>query len=412
MTSTTVRRILWLAYPFPAVAPSHLTFPRSEAQSSTSMSVNGSGFANYIELAAVLVPQSKSESKLKQKLRWGCSFVPIPFSLGSYLGSSGDNGSTETMDPGLLLTDIASGATRNVRVAWMNSLYDHMRSSRLGKDVRVSVLHLNEIGLWDDCGFGWPHIVLFNAFIIQVVLAVYALNYDHHARDGLLILAGLLVRVLQGVYDWYFPLSKPPRMLKKDDKSRYYALHTGMTTRYILVISHEPESPHSSRYHLEDAAYTVSNVSRRTGAGKFCGMVLQLSGWIQGAACIVTSSNGFVVSLVMLLGTAVIECLAAFSDTLPTFSELPVAPPQNRALGWITAACQMAGGVSCGFVESILPDPEGKHKNYEWILKAMKGDISELERPELDDPDAEKIMDYAVGFRRRATGQAVASNDA
>ncbi|TDL21343.1 hypothetical protein BD410DRAFT_840561 [Rickenella mellea] len=407
MNRMAVCRILWLLYPFPAVSPSPLTSPRSTTPTSGSVQLTGTGLANYIELAALLVPQRKSEAKLKEKLRWGCGFIPMPLSLGSDLGSSGENGSSENVDAGLLLlSDIASGATRKVKVAWMNSLYEHMRSSRRAPDIGVSVVHLNEMGFSGD--FGRLHIVIFLTFMIQIVVAIYAINIEH-ARDGLLILAGLLVRVLQGVYDWYFPLWDPPRTLFKTDKSRYYALHTGMTTRYLLVISHQPDSPHRPRYHLEDAASPISHVPRITGIGKLCGTVLQLSGWLQGAACVVTSSNGLFVSIAMLLGTGVIECLLAFSDALPAPSEISVPKPHNRALGWITAACQTAGGVSCGFVESILPDAEGRHKHYEWISKAVKGEVSELERP--DHPDAEKIMNYAVRFRQRTAGQVTRSNE-
>ena len=338
------------------------------------------------------MPMPKSD--IVQKLRSACGFLPMPLSLGWETSTSHEKLVSETLVPGLVLSDIASGATREVRAAWMHSLYQKtLPDERRG----TIVLRLDEVGFTSQ--FGWPHFVTVCTVILQFTLALFAITFDL-PREGCLILAGLFIHLLEGLYGWMYPIWYSPRVVQT---SRYYALHTGMTTRCILIIAHEPNDPNGKRYQLEDAAVPLLRLPSSKRAARvqsICKSLLWLATWAQKVMCAVTPSQGYFYTFVLHIGSGVMLCLSACTDALPRFSLPLVSNPMKldteaSVLDMLTAVCQVTGCISCGFIESILPDRTGKHTDYNWISEvlALRGE----EHP--THPSKTKILEYTL--RRR-----------
>jgi hypothetical protein len=118
------------------------------------------------------------------------------------------------------------------------------------------------------------------------------------------MLAGILIRTLHCAYDWKYPVWHPPRSVKK---GRFYAVHTRMTTRHLLILVHEPETQKDARISIEDAAAPIFRArnERNAWVEHICEQTLRLAACSQQAASVLTPSNGFILSIVLLLGTSV-----------------------------------------------------------------------------------------------------------
>lgn len=353
---------------------------------------------DFIELAATLIPL-RQQSDLKHKLSPGCPFIPMPLSLGWEMTDTRNANSPSTLVPDLVLTDVQSGATRPVKALWMHSLYQHTIAAQ---PRGVTVLQLNEVGFTRQ--FGWHHTLIFTVIFLQFAFALYAIA-SKQQRDGCLILAGLIVRSLHALYDMTCPMWREPRQV---DRSPYYALHTGMTTVHILVLSHVPNDRERIRYQLEDAATPLRQLPKSSSAAKVqrvCQIALHLASWMQKAACIVTPANGFTLSLALMLGTGATEVLSECADMLPTYTATPDSEPNpamleadDSVMGMVTAVCLAAGAVSYGFVESLLPDRSGEHVDYQWISGVVKKGAENVgEHP--THPSRKKLLDYALRKR-------------
>ena len=348
--------------------------------------------ANYVELAAAVIPL-RQQSHLKQKLGPGCRFSPMPLSLGwETIDTSNMNSPLTGLVPDLAITDIRSGATRPVRALWMHSLYQHTIAAQ---PRGTTVLQLNEVGFTRQ--FGWYHVMLFTTIFLQFALALYAIICDQQ-RDGCLIIAGIILQSLHALYDVTYPEWREPRQV---EHSAYYALHTKLTTTHILLLSHAPNDRDTIRCQLEDAATPLPRFPSAPRLQRFCCVALRLASWIQKATCILTPANGYTLSLALILGTAVTEFISAYADMLPTFSAASDLEPNPAMLaadesliGMLTAACQVADAVSCGFVESIIPDRGGNHVDYGWLSRVIAEGAENVEEHPTH-PSGKKVLDEA-----------------
>ncbi|KAJ6475920.1 hypothetical protein C8R47DRAFT_1141764 [Mycena vitilis] len=212
--------------------------------------------ANYVELAALVVPQRKLG--VKEKLRAALPFLPMPLSLG---WDADDEAHRDSAVPGLLFSDIKSGATRHVTAPWMHALYKQIQ---LTQEPGTLLLHLHEAGY--TARFHWPHALIFGTFLLQISVIHFAMSHGQR-REGLLLLAGLLIRIGDGVYTWAFPKYRPPRTEDRSAEPRYSALHTGMTTNHILVLTHRFDSGYLGEcVVLEDSAAPLPR--KPTASGK------------------------------------------------------------------------------------------------------------------------------------------------
>jgi hypothetical protein len=208
-------------------------------------------FASYVQLAAVMVPRRKTG--LKQMLRPACPYIPMPLSLGWYSNPLESDYPQEDLVPDLSLTDIGSGATRRVVAPWMHALYKHTWDAQPSG---VSLMHLKEAQF--TIVPGWQHFAIWGVLLLQFSLGLYAFG-RRQRKQGAILLIGLVLHILEGVYTWAFPRDLPPRRV---EQGRFCALHTGITTRHLLVLSHDPGTG-DGRYkrvvecrhiNLEDAA--------------------------------------------------------------------------------------------------------------------------------------------------------------
>ncbi|KAJ7131165.1 hypothetical protein C8R44DRAFT_774438 [Mycena epipterygia] len=339
------------------------TIHKDSASSSGPLTL-GDSIPNYVELAALVVPQKKLG--IKEKLRRACGYLPMPLSLGWDADAGDEEAPHDSTVPGLLLSDIASGATRLVSARWMHALYKHTMDTQ---PPGTMVMHLREAGYTTE--FRWPHAMILATFLVQLSFVLFAMTHGQR-REGWLLLAGGFIRISEGVIAWMYPQYRDPR---SDDTviPRYCALHTGMTTNHILVITHRFGS-RGKCVNLEDAATPLRRKSREW-KGKLedsLRAAVKLSVWLQKGASLITSANGYTVPLVLLLGTTAIEFVSASADVLPSTTAFTVLKTGSSVLDRLTAACQFTGSISVGFVESLLPDPRGFHTDYEWISHVMQ----------------------------------------
>ncbi|KAK0470101.1 uncharacterized protein EV420DRAFT_1634528 [Desarmillaria tabescens] len=350
--------------------------------------------ANYVELAAQVVPQNKTG--LAFRLRPACGYLPMPLYMGWDTDSLTD-APDSTNIPHLKLTDMLSGATREIQAPWMHALYTRTSSCRNG----VTLLYLKEVGY--SSRLSWRHTVIVMALAIQLGLAVYGF-VGGQEREGWIILLGLIVRVLEGVVAWAYPTTLPPRIVKKP---RFYALHTGMTTNHILVVAHEPATKKNrgvEYINLEDAAVPLSR-NNASVLESSCNGALKILGWSQKVIAILSPSNGFLLSAALLFGSIIVEVLSRFTDALPAYSANTPLETGGSLLCKLTAVCQATDCVSVGLVEAMLPDPAGEHRDYEWISKVIKDGASNVGLHPTH-PEAHSIRTTALKRRtvRRSTG--------
>ncbi len=342
---------------------------------------------NYTELAAQVIPQTKTG--LPFRLRSACGYLPMPLYMGWDTESLTDAPDSTTI-PHLKLTDMLSGATREIQASWMHALYKHTSSCHDG----VTLLHLKEAGYSSQ--FSWQHVVIVATLTVQLGLALYGFVGEQE-REGWIILLGLFTRGWEGLITWAYPATLHPRIVRAP---RFYALHTGMTTVHILVIAHEPATKNSRRaeyINLEDSAVPLprNNASLLESS---CRGVLNTLGWARKALVILSQSTGFLLSVVLLLGSIIMEVLSRFTGALPTYSASTPLETGRSLLDKITAACQATDCVSVGLVEEMLPDPAGEHRDYKWISRVVKDGASSAGLHPTH-PEAQSILGTALKRR-------------
>ncbi|KAF8193864.1 hypothetical protein K438DRAFT_826599 [Mycena galopus ATCC 62051] len=347
----------------------------------------GNSVANYVELAALVVPQRKLG--VKDRLRPACTFLPMPLSLGWDADPKDDEAPPDSMVPGLLLSDMESGATRLVTARWMHALYKHtVETQKAG----TLVMHLREAGY--TAQFCWAHTVILVTFLLQFLAILVAIMHGQR-REGWIMLTGGLIRIGEGIFAWAVPKYQAPRTR---DSLRYCVLHTGMTTNYILVITHR-FGYRGKCVNLEDAAAPLewkASGWQRTIEDAIRA-ALKVAVWLQKGASIVTVVNGYTIPAVLLLGTCALELVSASADALPA-NAVTVLATGSSLLDRLTAACQFTQSVSVGFVESVLPDPRGLHVDYEWISHAMRPDTTIDRHP--THPMADEVRKSTLRRRR------------
>ncbi|KAF8193868.1 hypothetical protein K438DRAFT_1828190 [Mycena galopus ATCC 62051] len=351
--------------------------------------ITASSVASYVELAALVIPQRKLG--LKDKLRRACAFLPMPLSLGWDADPEEEEAPPDSTVPGLLLSDMGSGATRFVTARWMHSLYKNtVETQKPG----TFVVHLREAGYTTK--IGWAHAVILVTFLLQFSIILVAMMYGQH-REGWLLLAGGLIRIGEGIFAWAYPKYRDPRTR---NSPRYCALHTGMTTNHVVVLTHR-FSYHGKCVNLEDAAAPIekkaSGWKRKIKDGFHA--TLRVAVWLQKGASLLTSPNGYTIPVVLLLGTCVLELVSVFADALPAMA-VTVLATDGSVLDRLTAACQFTQSISVGFVENLLPDPRGDHVDYKWISAAMLPDT--VFDPHPDHPAADDVRTSTLLRRRRS----------
>jgi len=172
-----------------------------------------------------------------------------------------------------------------------------------------------------------------------------------------------------------------------------------MTTRHLLILVHEPDTQKDAYISIEDAAVPVFRArnGRNAWVEHICEQTLRLAAWSQQAASVLTPSNGFILSIVLLLGTGVQEIVSVFNDAIPHYSHREDMETHESLLDMLTAACQAVNHVSVGLVESILPDPTGEHIDYTWISSILEGDAAQVE-PHPRHASKDEVLSYV---RRR-----------
>ncbi|KAJ6577858.1 hypothetical protein B0H19DRAFT_569970 [Mycena capillaripes] len=322
-----------------------------------------SSVANYVELAALVLPERKLG--VKDRLRCACPFLPIPLSLGWDADPGDEELPSDSTVLGLLLSDIKSGATRLVTARWMHALYKHTQNTQ---EAGTFVMHLHEAGY--TAHFGWAHALVLGAFLLQLSVVLFAMIHGQR-REGWLLFAGGLIRIGEGIFAWACPKYQEPRAGFRD-APRYCPLHTGMTTTHIVVLTHR-YGYFGECVVLEDAAAPLLRKEKgwKHAAEKGARTVLKIVVWVQKGASLVTVANGYIIPAVLLLGTAVLELVSAAANLLPARA-VSVLTTGSSVLDRLTAAGQVTESISVGFVESLLPDPSGDHTDYKWISKAIK----------------------------------------
>ncbi|KAJ7237020.1 hypothetical protein B0H12DRAFT_1139571 [Mycena haematopus] len=175
----------------------------SSGSSSTSITL-GNSVPNYVELAALIVPQRKLG--VKDKLRRACPFLPMPLFLGWDMDPKDEDVPPDTTVPGLLLSDIESGATRTVTARWMHALYKHTVDTQ---EAGTLVMHFSEAGYTTQ--FGWAHTLVLVTFLLQFSTILFAMM-NGQKREGWLLLVAGLIRIGEGIFASVYPKHQGPRV--------------------------------------------------------------------------------------------------------------------------------------------------------------------------------------------------------
>lgn len=349
---------------------------------------------DFVELGAMVVPRRMIG--IKHMLRPACRFIPLPLVMGWQDSLLDDDYPKSNLVSGLRLTDVASGATRAVAAPWMHALYTAVEDSR--PKSRVVEVELTEPWPQFTQTFTWQHAALLSTFLIQGVLGVWALSRNN-IREGSLVIAGLFLQVLAGLYEWKFPSFERPR---SSPKPRACVLHRGALTTQLIVLSHkhDPQQlavPRQQSYiNLEDAAAPrrVLTEGRLLTLQISLRVLLQLANVSLKAVSLYSHSNGFLIPLIFLIGSIASEIIMAFHIPLPKrVTKEPYADKVNRdLLDGVAAICQRTRCASIGFVEAILPDPSGEHVDYNWIRTGVLGkEDNEEVQPHPNHPSAQEI---------------------
>ncbi|KAJ7724371.1 hypothetical protein B0H16DRAFT_1698695 [Mycena metata] len=330
--------------------------------SSNSPLPSGDATANYVELAALILPGRNLG--IKERLRSACAFLPMPLSLGWDADPADEEAPPESTVLGLMLSDMEPGAKRQVTARWMHSLYRHTMGTQKPGTIFMQLQEANY-----TAHFGWAHGVICAMFLLQSWFIIIAITHGQR-REGLLLLAAALIRVFDGIFAWAYPRYRAPRS-EVSATDRYCALHTAMTTNHILVLTHR--FGRGKSINLEDAAVPLPNQLHGWQRKLRDGVrgAIKLLVWLQKGASLVTAANGYTLPAVLLLGTLVLEIVSASAETLPART-VTVFQTGDSVLDRLTAACQFTKSTSVGFVEAILPDRRGLHTDFEWISEVMR----------------------------------------
>ncbi|KIJ45923.1 hypothetical protein M422DRAFT_46496 [Sphaerobolus stellatus SS14] len=328
---------------------------------------------NYVELLSTCLPNR--DTGMKHILRSTYPNLPMPLVLGLDFLNSENDYPEDLKIPNLLLTDIKSGATRAVVAPWMHALY---QESKDRNGYCVSLVQLKEAQF--GAAGGWPHLAAVCILLTQFFFGLYALVI-RRVRDGCLLISGVILNLFDGLSSAKYPKYLPPRRV---ENARFYALHTGMATVHLLVLAHDPgteDGPYrmvSSKRHinLEDAA--VPWKRKASGGSRVREHILRrtlwLAQWGYRLAFALAPSDGFLIPTLLLLGTMGMEVIKSSTKALPKKSSYNIPTPEHRPsiINLLTVACKATGEISVGFIESILPDPTGKHEVYNWISGVMR----------------------------------------
>ncbi|KXN84022.1 hypothetical protein AN958_00581 [Leucoagaricus sp. SymC.cos] len=333
-----------------------------------------SASSNYVEVAATVMP--KRMVGVKHMLRPACRYFPVPMSLGWQEDPVDDDYPQKLLVKGLQLTDIESGATRTVNAPWMHALYTTMYEKHPSGVMEVK---LKEVQFSKT--FSWQHRALLCVLATQGILGFSAIG-RRQFRGGTLVLLRILLQILEGYFAWKFPTYLEPRSVAR---GRTYVLHKGMTTTHFLLISYQPspekllsEKPYIN---LEDAAVPLPIIRRgykRLFETTFRSS-LQLASMGLKLGCVLSHANGLLVPFTLLFGTIASEIVMMTHTPLPKISSiepLELTRKGSTLLHMVTAICQRTGCVSIPFVESVLPDREGNHVDFQWIKKVLESKIT------------------------------------
>ncbi|KAJ7916890.1 hypothetical protein B0H13DRAFT_1870877 [Mycena leptocephala] len=249
---------------------------------------------------------------LKASLRTACKFLPMPLCLGWDTDPTGDDSSPDAKVTGLLLSDIASGATRVVEGAWMHALYKH---TSIAYPPGTIVMNLREAGYTSKIGL--PHIAMISTLIIQIFVVLVFMAHGSTRREAR--------------YFWPAASCGFLNIFRFRDVCQFG--RRGCTLAIAAKKSVGSLVPGSN-----------PNLGLASARGVYGNHFEQ-----------------FPHPSVLLAGTAASELVAAWGNVLPTRHSV-VLDTENPMLDRVVAACQFANSVSIGFVENILPIPTGRTK--------------------------------------------------
>ncbi|KAJ3562917.1 hypothetical protein NP233_g9279 [Leucocoprinus birnbaumii] len=329
---------------------------------------------SYIEVTATMMP--KRTVGLKHMLRPACHFLPMPMSLGWQEDPIDDDYPQRLLLPGLQLTDIDSGATRTVVAPWMHALYSMTYEELPSGVMEVQVEEAQFTNVFD-----WQHLAVVCVLCIQGLVGLWALAHSQR-REGALILLGITLQLLEGYFAFKFPKYKEPRHVAR---ARKLVLHKGMTTTHFLLISHQPSRNQPSSQlpylSLEDASVPMPYV--RKGYQRFFETTfrafLQLGNLGLKLGAVFSQAEGLLIPFTLLFGTLASELIMIIRTPLPKISymsPLETARERSSILDMVTAICQKTGCVSVGFVESVLPDREGTHVDFQWLSRVLESEVT------------------------------------
>lgn len=326
---------------------------------------------NHVEVAAIIIP--KGMAGMKHMLRHACNYLPMPLSLGWEDSPVDDDYPQRLLVPGLQLTDIESGATRTVAAPWMHALYNMtLENQQSGvTEIVLEEAHFSK-------SFTWQHRAVLGVLCFQCILGLRAYA-RHQRREGIIILLGIVLQILEGYYARKYPTHMPPRPV---EKARYYVLHKGMTSTHFLLISHRPSNilPNDEKpfRNLEDAAVPLRIIRKgyRRIQEACLRKLLQFANMGLKVGVVLSFSSSLIVPFTLLIGTIASDIITSFHTPLPRYSEMEPLETADRGrssmLDMLAAISQKTGCISVGFVESVLPDRVGDHVDYSWIAGILR----------------------------------------
>ncbi|KIJ45913.1 hypothetical protein M422DRAFT_29557 [Sphaerobolus stellatus SS14] len=331
---------------------------------------------SYLEFFLANIP--RKDGSLKHILRATHAYLPMPLGVGWNPNSIQSEYPKDCMVDNLLLTDIESGGTRSVVAPWMHALYkDSKKKNGSNSSVFVKFGETNfEAG-------EWPVVAVMAILLAQFGVAQYAL---HHGctRDATMLVIGIILQIMEGLGSYLYPKYYSPR---RSDQQRSYALHTGMTTTHILVLQHDPSmieetvifktrsyAPRQGYVNLEDVAVPWERESDEITENLFKRALL-LANWAYHTGFALFPSDNLLVAFVLLGGTLGSEAVQFATNGLPRQNPQKSFKNAKGIRPLLDVICQHTNTASVGFVESILPDPAGTHKDYNEITVTLNKSV-------------------------------------
>jgi hypothetical protein len=323
---------------------------------------------NYQSMELLLANIPRDDTRIKHVLRAAYPFMPMPLTIGWNPSFTPTEYPKDCKVNGLVLTDIDSGATRPVHAPWMHALYKESKKVYGYSTVFVKLREVNFGSQELTC------LALLGILFSQIGATHYAFT-SGHTRDAFMLAAGISLQVMDGFLSHCFPKYKPPRRF---GPQRSYSLHTGMTTSHILVLQHHPSGLGSEKSYinLEDAATPWDQV--HGPLEKLLKMALFLANWVYHLSFVLFPSDSLLLPIVLIWGTLATEAVGQVMKGLP-LHEAERLPKKGQGIYLLlTEACKRTGKISVGFIESILPDREGTHKNFRKLLEELPEGGSKL----------------------------------